>query len=320
MKKRFKSKKRFNYKLIILPLIVVLFVILYNFISNKLRSSIPNKDIIDIIFKTEDKYIYDGVKNENIYNKFYNYIKENIFNSPVNILQNELEYKDKIEDKAESENEVSFVYGKPKKNRIYIYSSHQGETYSMEYLENHNIVPDVIMASKMLKDKLDNLGIYTVVEESDILSYMKENNLNHAGSYIASRKFLTEAMNKYKDIDIFIDLHRDAATHKVTYTNIDGKDCAKVLFVIGLENENYQKNLDVVEKINNIINEKYPTLSRGIMKKQGAGVNGVYNQDLKENVILLELGGNENNIEEINNTLDIIAKVIGEYLNEKEEK
>ena len=53
------------------------------------------------------------------------------------------------------------------------------------------------------------------------------------------------------------------------------------------------------------------------MKKKGYGVNGIYNQDLKGNVILIEIGGNENNIEEINNTLDIMALVIGEYLNEK---
>ena len=53
------------------------------------------------------------------------------------------------------------------------------------------------------------------------------------------------------------------------------------------------------------------------MKKQGYGVNGIYNQDLDERVILIEIGGHENNIEEINNTLDLIAEVIGEYLNEE---
>ena len=56
------------------------------------------------------------------------------------------------------------------------------------------------------------------------------------------------------------------------------------------------------------------------MRKEGAGVDGVYNQDLNSNVILIEIGGNENNIEEVNNTLDIVASVIGEYLNEKEKE
>lgn len=317
MKKRFKAKKKFKYKLVIIPFLLIISIYLINYCLGKVRISLSNENIIELVFNSENKYSIDNVENKSVYDKIIGYLKENIFNNPVEILKGELDYSN---NKISNNEIISFSYKEPKKNRIYIYSSHQGETYSMEYLENHNIVPDILMASHMLEEKLENIGINTIVEESDILSYMKENNLNHASSYIASRKFLTEAMDKYKDIELFIDLHRDAATHKATYTSIDGKDCAKVLFVIGLENENYQKNLDIVTKINNIIDEKYPTLSRGIMKKQGAGVNGVYNQDLKENVILIELGGNENNIDEINNTTDIIAKVLEEYLNEKEEK
>ena len=83
------------------------------------------------------------------------------------------------------------------------------------------------------------------------------------------------------------------------------------------QNQNYQSNLLVTEKINNILNTKYPNLSRGILKKEGYGVNGVYNQDLNENIILLEVGGHENNIDEVNNTLELISIAIKEYLNEK---
>ena len=173
------------------------------------------------------------------------------------------------------------------------------------------------MASNMFKDKLSDIGIKSIVEENDILQYMKKNNLNHSGSYVASRYFLSNAINNYPNIKLYIDLHRDAATHKVSTTIINNKPCAKVMFVIGLENQNYQNNLNIVTRINNIILEKYPSLTRGIMKKKGYGVNGVYNQDLNGNVILIEIGGNENNIEEINNTLDLMAIVIGEYLNEK---
>ena len=73
----------------------------------------------------------------------------------------------------------------------------------------------------------------------------------------------------------------------------------------------------MVEEINNIINAKYPNLSRGIMKKKGYGVNGIYNQDLDSNVILIEIGGHENNIDEVNNTLELVADAIKEYLDEK---
>ena len=309
MRKKFKSKKKFNYKKILIPLILVFIFIFLYLMSKKIRLSISNETIIENIFKTTNNYAYEGKEKKHVINKLYNYIKDNTFNNPINLLKNELKY--------EKKEIISFVYGESNEPLVYIYNSHQGETYSREYLEEHNIIPDVLMASNILKDKLDDIGINSVVEENDILDYMKKNNLNHAGSYKASRYFLTSALKEYPNAKLYIDLHRDAATHAVSTTTINNKPCAKVLFVIGLENPNYQQNLNIVTKLNNIILEKYPPLTRGIMKKQGYGVNGIYNQDLNGNIILIEIGGNENNIEEVNNTLDLIALVIGEYINEK---
>ena len=46
------------------------------------------------------------------------------------------------------------------------------------------------------------------------------------------------------------------------------------------------------------------------------GANGIYNQDIGSNVILLEVGGNENVSFEVKNTLDAISEVIKEILYE----
>ena len=311
MRRKFKVKKKLilRKKIKLFILLIIFVIVLYLFCDLQLKSS--QKIIIDNIFKINNNYSYIEEKNTNIIYKLYNYTKEKIFNTPSNLLKSQLKHN------FIKKEEVSLSYIERKDPIIYIYNSHQGETYSMEYLEAHNIVPDVLMASNILKDKLNNIGIESLVEEKDILNYMKENNLNHAGSYKASRHFLQQAINNYPSVELFIDLHRDAANHKVSTTTINEKECAKVLFVIGLENKTYNKNLAVVTKLNNIILNKYPTLTRGIMKKEGAGVNGIYNQDLSGNVILIEIGGHENNIEEVNNTLDLIAQVIGEYLNEE---
>ena len=316
MRKRFKSKKRFKLKKLILFVIVIIVIYILYLLSG-INLNINNKNIINsILYNIDINY-----KDTSYINKFKDYIKNNLFNKPEYILYAQLG-NNKIND-TESNKEVSFLYNKNVKEEeplVYIYNSHQGETYTNEYLEDYNILPNVINASFMLKEKLNNLNIPTIVEENNILEYMKNNNLDHSGSYIASRVFLESIMNKYKSIKLYIDLHRDAASYSATYTVINGIECAKVLFVIGLENPTYYNNLSVVENINNKINEKYPTLSRGILKKEGYGVNGVYNQDLDSNIILLEVGGNENNIEEVNNTLHMIANVIGEYLYEKEKK
>lgn len=301
MRKRFKRKKRINSKIFVLIFIFIILIYLFKIYFNNIEILSSNQKFIDNILT--------NISNNTV-NNVIKYVDDKIFNSPINILKSQLNYeKDKII--------TNFAYVETEKPIIYIYNSHQGETYSKKYLEEYNITPNVLMASLMLSEKLNNLNIKTIVEENDILEYMNKNNLEHAQSYIASRYFLEKMVNKYNSIKLHIDLHRDAISHDLSYININGKDCAKILFVIGLEYDTYRNNLKIVEKINNIINNNYPGLSRGIMKKQGYGVNGVYNQDLKENVILIEIGGHENNIDEVNNTLDLVSLAIKEYLNEE---
>ena len=82
------------------------------------------------------------------------------------------------------------------------------------------------------------------------------------------------------------------------------------MFVIGTENINYQENLNLSTKLNTIIEQKIPGISRGIIKKGGAGVNGIYNQDLSPNLLIIELGGQYNKIEDINNTIEVLAESI----------
>lgn len=312
MKKRFKSKKRLKHKSKFFLLLIAIAILFIN--NYKIPTININNKVLKFILNSSNYYTYNNKSNKFI-NSFYYLVNNDIFNSPENILKSQIMYT-KNSSNTNNTISVNFNYAKNDPVDVYIYNSHQGENYSKEYLEDYNITPDVLMASHMLKEKLNNLNINAFVEESDILAYMKEQGLNHAGSYIASRVFLKEAYKKNKSAKLFIDLHRDAASKEATYVNINGKDCAKVLFVIGLEYDTYKENLEIVTKINNIILNKYPTLTRGIMKKEGYGVNGVYNQDIGPNVILIEVGGNNNNIDEVNNTLDLIADVIGEYINE----
>ena len=62
--------------------------------------------------------------------------------------------------------------------------------------------------------------------------------------------------------------------------------------------------------MNDYLNKNYPGISKGIYEKKGSGVDGVYNQDLADNVILIEIGGIKNNINEINNSTEIISLML----------
>ena len=202
---------------------------------------------------------------------------------------------------------------------VYIFNTHQTEGYNSNFLEAFNINNTVYLASHILGEYLSDLGVATIVEENSIIDVLNTNGWKYGYSYKASRILLENAYKKNPSLDFFIDLHRDAASYDRTVTEIDGKKYAKILFVVGLEHENYEPNLQLAKKLNEKIKKIAPTLSRGVLEKKGPGVNGKYNQDFNKNTILIEVGGQYNYIEEVNNTLKIIAKVIYEYLEDEKE-
>ena len=197
---------------------------------------------------------------------------------------------------------------------IYIYNSHQLENYNSSNLDIYGITPNVLMASYLLKEKLNGMGLSTIVETANMSEFLTVNGWGHANSYNASRIFILDKRGKYSSIKYFIDIHRDSVKRDVTTINIDGKSYARVLFVVGLEHDNCKENLVTAENINNLFNKYYKGLSRGIYKKEGPGVNGVYNQDISSNSILLEVGGVDNNIEEVMNTIEAMANILNRYI------
>ena len=200
---------------------------------------------------------------------------------------------------------------------IYIYNSHQTEEYTPNTFVEYSVMPTVMMNDYILEEKFEEHNFATVVEERNIKEVLNQNGWNYAKSYQASRVFLEDVRTTYPSLKYFIDVHRDSLGKDRTTVTIGDKNYASILFLIGLENPNYQQNLEFTEKINQKINEKYPNLSKGIYKKEGPGVNGVYNQDFSPFTILVEMGGPENTIDEVLNTslafADCFLEVINEY-------
>ena len=185
---------------------------------------------------------------------------------------------------------------------IYIYNTHQTEEYTPSTFVEYSVMPTVQMNNYILEEKFEQNGYSTIVEEQNIKTVLNEHKWNYAGSYNASRIFLEQAKKNYPTLKYFIDVHRDSLKKEATTIELNNKSYAKILFIVGLENPNYEQNLSFTEKINNQLNEKYPGLSKGIYKKEGPGVNGVYNQDFSPYTILVEMGGPENTVDEVLNT------------------
>ena len=172
---------------------------------------------------------------------------------------------------------------------IYLYNSHQQEEYASSTLAEYSITPTVIMNNYILEDIFNKNNYKTIVEENSIKDILNKNNWKYYKSYNATRILLEENIIKYPTLKYFIDIHRDSLPKNRTTVKIDNKDYAKVLFLICLENKNYEENLIFTEKINNKLNEYYKGLSKGILKKGGEGVNGLYNQDFNNRTKLIEI-------------------------------
>ncbi len=199
---------------------------------------------------------------------------------------------------------------------VYIYNTHQTETYSSKYLTDYSITPDVMMASYMLKEDLEDYGIYAYVEEDSVSKVLNKNKWPYYKSYVVTRDFMEKRKEELPTLKYFIDVHRDSVKKQYTTTTINGNNYAKIMLLIGLEHDNYKVNLKEAKKINEKLNQKYPGISRGIYKKSGPGVNGIYNQDFSKFVFLFEVGGVDNDISEVNNSITALADVLAEYIKE----
>jgi len=200
---------------------------------------------------------------------------------------------------------------------IYLYNSHPTEEYTPETIGEYSLNPTVIMNNYILEDILNKNGYKAYVEEESVKDILNKNNWNYASSYKASRLLLEKRKHEYPTLKYFIDIHRDSISKDKTTIEIEGRSYAKLLFIIGLENNHYQDNLLFTEKIVEKINNKYPNLCKGIYKKEGQGVNGVYNQDFSPYTILIEVGGYENTTVEVLNSSIAFANSFLEVLHEE---
>lgn len=322
-KLRLKRKKRIKFKnLLLLFICITCFSISFSFVYNiNLYSS--NEEFIGSLLADSNHY---KKYSQNIISKITNIIYSSTVDKPITLLTSTLNFNGDIsydeEYNADELETISKHISDPnptdaKAPIVYIYNSHQLENYSGSNYEAYNITPNVMMASYIMREKLKDRGIEAVVEENDITEFIRINSWDYNYSYLASRYYINAAVEEYPSIKYFIDIHRDSITKTNSTITINNVSYAKVLFVVGLEHEAYQNNLDLANYINTKIANKYPNLTRGVITKKGANVNGIYNQDISPNAILIEIGGYENTIDEVYNTVVVLADILKETINER---
>ena len=295
MRKRFITYPKYNFNLL-RPIIYFILILLGFLIT------------IKILFKSENK------SNQILAISTNNIIKDlSIFdfsgikpNKPETLLSISFGNINEINYKVEDEQKVSKEVVK-KEPLIYIYNTHQTEEYTSNELKEYNITPTVYMAANILKKKLANLGIESIVEDENIVDVLRRNNWKYSESYNASWEWLNKAKEKYPTVKYYIDLHRDSTSSSIT---INDKPYAKMMFVIGMNHDNYEKNEKLMLDLNNYLKENY----EGLMRDVFYGKRSKYNQHFNENTILIEVGGPKNNIEEVQNSVDALSKALAHII------
>lgn len=324
--KKISPKKKLKFFFLLLLVYLTIAYTFYNSFKNNNISY--NKEFISFLLDNGNPTTISDYKIPKILNKTITYLLKVDLSNPSTILNSSVlgySYDEPTNLDLDKLKQISSYIEDPYKvditnPLIYLYNSHQLENYNNDSLLAYGITPNVLMASYLLKEKLNSSGLATIVEDTNMTEFLSLNNWDYSSSYKASRIFLLDKQNTHPTIKYYFDIHRDSVNKKLTTVNINNKSYARILFVVGLEHSNYQENLNNANKLNSIIDKKYPGLSRGIYKKEGPGVNGIYNQDISSKVFLIELGGIDNNIEEVLNTINALTDTITTYINQNEKE
>ncbi len=186
----------------------------------------------------------------------------------------------------------------PIKRSIGIYSTHSGESYIPS--DGKPLLPGrggIYAVGTTMKNVLAEFGIETILSETI------HRPSGRASPYIDSRR--TAAKLLQSGVDAIFDLHRDTAPAREYAKTVEGKEIAKILIVLGLQNPMLKANEDLAFRLRDKANELYPGLLRGIYYARGT-----YNQDLSPQAMLIEIGSAGNSKEDAEAGMALFATTI----------
>ena len=219
---------------------------------------------------------------------------------------------------------LSFKIEKNNQPQVLIVHTHTTETFlqtdAKTYGVNHSSrttdnSKNMAAIGAIIAKKLNDAGIKTLHDKTQH-DYPQYN-----GSYSRSAKTVNSYLTKYKSIKIVLDLHRDSVTvsgndKAKLVTKINGKKAAQVMLVMGSQSgsvknhPNWQENLKLALKLQQTMENKYPTLARPLVLASSR-----YNQSLSKGALLMEFGTDMNSLDEAKYSAELVADSLISLLN-----
>ncbi len=192
---------------------------------------------------------------------------------------------------------------------VFVYHTHARETYLPEMASSKPLKPEdahtddleisVVRVGRELVDALKELGV-PALHSTEV--HDREGRL---GSYVRSEATLQSVIGRYPSIQILLDVHRDSQLRSHTTLLAQGHTMAKIMVVLGSDNQAWRQNYDFAVSLMNVLETEYAGISRGIFPKPGR-----FNQHYSPYALLLEFGGVENTLEEALRSARAVAYAI----------
>ena len=198
--------------------------------------------------------------------------------------------------------------------QILIYHTHSRESFIDS--EPGNRADTIVGVGEFLAQLLTEEYGYTV------LHYTEEFDTVRDSAYANSLPALETLLAQYPSIQVVIDLHRDAGNiNRNMVMDIDGRRTARFMFFNGISrskktgdidylyNPNLEENLAFSFQMQAAAGQYYPGLTRNIYIKQYR-----YNMHLRGRTLLIELGDENNTVEEAKNACYPLAFLLDAVL------
>lgn len=135
------------------------------------------------------------------------------------------------------------------------------------------------------------------------------------GAYTRSRKTVRQALREHPDISLVLDVHRDAvetASGQLRTQSPEGT--AQIMLVMGsdasgLSNPNWEENLSLALKLQVILEDLSPGITRPIQLRAQR-----FNQDLSPGAMLVEIGAAGNTRHDAEQAAEILARALTELV------
>lgn len=202
-----------------------------------------------------------------------------------------------IKSEQEKSEKLDIPVIKKNQKRIYLYNTHQTE----EYIDGVSVFEVTAQFAEMLR----NEGFEVIFETNDFMAELNRQNLNYNQLYTVSRKYIAQALEQYGEFDVMIDVHRDSAKRSVSVVMKEGVAYGRLMFVIGNKSINAQNVSAHSRALTDKMNQHFSGIMREPFIRQS-----VYNQDMREHMLLLEVGSDQNTSSEVLRSLEILVEVV----------